>query len=265
MAAQVGVGLVGSGFIAEMHAQAFALSTIASVRAVASRSADRAAAFARQHDIPAWHTDFRELAERSDVDLVCIGAPNDLHRDIAVAAAEAGQARGLREATGPDAGRGRRDDRGLPRARGEAHVRRGDLLRAQVRAGQGARRRGRARRCLPGAAGRAALRPALGLVLGSASGRAAACSWTWAATASSSPAGCTGSRRRESVTAELGTFVHHERTAAEDHAIVTVRFDGQPARPDRDQLGQAGRDGRPGRDRSGRRASPTPTCCAARP
>ena len=91
MAAQVGVGLVGSGFIAEMHAEAFAQSTIASVRAVASRSADRVAEFARQHDIPAWHTDFRELVERPDVDLVCIAAPNHLHRDIAVAAAEAGK------------------------------------------------------------------------------------------------------------------------------------------------------------------------------
>src|SRR5262249_6356508 len=29
------------------------------------------------------------------------------------------------------------------------------------------------------------------------------------------------------VTAEVGRFVHHERTAAEDHAIVTVRFDGR--------------------------------------
>src|SRR5262249_40391655 len=91
MAAQVGVGLVGSGFIAEMHAEAFALSTIASVRAVASRTPDRAAASAGQHGIPAWHSDFRELVERSDVDLVCIAAPNHLHRDITVAAAEAGK------------------------------------------------------------------------------------------------------------------------------------------------------------------------------
>ena len=34
------------------------------------------------------------------------------------------------------------------------------------------------------------------------------------------------SRPPETVTAELGTFVHAERTSGEDHAIVTVRFEG---------------------------------------
>src|SRR5215467_5283299 len=37
---EVGVGLVGSGFIGQVHAEAFSLSTLASVRAVASRSPD---------------------------------------------------------------------------------------------------------------------------------------------------------------------------------------------------------------------------------
>jgi predicted dehydrogenase len=103
---EVGVGLVGSGFIGQVHAEAFSQSAVASVRAVASRSADRAAAFARQWGIPAWHADYRELVERADVDLVCVAAPNWLHRDITVAAAEAGKhvicekplARTLREA-----------------------------------------------------------------------------------------------------------------------------------------------------------------------
>src|SRR6516165_4181514 len=103
---EVGVGLVGTGFIGQMHAEAFALSPAASVRAVASRSPDHAAEFAARWGIPAWHTDYRELAGRPDVDLVCIAAPNWLHRDIAVAAAQAGKhvicekplARTLREA-----------------------------------------------------------------------------------------------------------------------------------------------------------------------
>ena len=103
---EVGVGLVGCGFIGQIHAEAFSLSGVASVRAVASRSPDRAAGFAARWGIPAWHTDYRELAERADVDLVCVAAPNSLHRDIVVAAAEAGKhvvcekplARTLREA-----------------------------------------------------------------------------------------------------------------------------------------------------------------------
>src|SRR5271170_1530836 len=80
----VGVGLVGTGFIGQAHAEAFARSPVASVRAVASRSPDRAAEFAARWGIPAWHTDYRELAGRPDVDLVCVAAPNYLHRDIVV-------------------------------------------------------------------------------------------------------------------------------------------------------------------------------------
>jgi myo-inositol 2-dehydrogenase/D-chiro-inositol 1-dehydrogenase len=88
---QVGVGLVGSGFISQLHAEAFGRSTVATIRAVASRSAERAEAFARRWDIPAWYTEVQELVERPDVDVVCVGAPNALHRDIAVAAAQAGK------------------------------------------------------------------------------------------------------------------------------------------------------------------------------
>jgi myo-inositol 2-dehydrogenase/D-chiro-inositol 1-dehydrogenase len=103
---QVGVGLVGTGFIAQLHAEAFGRSTVAAVRAVVSHSADRAEAFARRWDIPAWCTQVQELVERTDVDLVCVGAPNAQHRDIVVAAAQAGKhvicekplARTLREA-----------------------------------------------------------------------------------------------------------------------------------------------------------------------
>src|SRR5215813_13750714 len=88
---KVGVGLVGSGFIGGVHAETISRSALASVRAVASRSADSAEAFATQWGIPAWHTDYRELVAREDVDLVCVAAPNWLHRDIVVAAAEAGK------------------------------------------------------------------------------------------------------------------------------------------------------------------------------
>lgn len=103
---QVGIGIVGSGFIAAAHAEAFSRLPRATVRAVASRSADRAGEFAARWGIPASLTDFRELAARPDVDVVCVAAPNALHRDITVAAAGAGKhvicekplARTLREA-----------------------------------------------------------------------------------------------------------------------------------------------------------------------
>jgi predicted dehydrogenase len=58
---------------------------------VASRSGAKAADFAARRGIPAALTGFRELAARPDVDVVCVAAPNALHRDIAVAAAAAGK------------------------------------------------------------------------------------------------------------------------------------------------------------------------------
>src|SRR5271165_7083688 len=88
---QVGIGIGGSGFIAGAHAEAFSRLPRATVRAVASRSAERAAGFAARWGIPAWQTDFLELAGRPDIDVVCVAAPNALHRDIAVAAAQAGK------------------------------------------------------------------------------------------------------------------------------------------------------------------------------
>jgi predicted dehydrogenase len=224
MAAQVGVGLVGSGFIAQMHAEAFAQSTIASVRAVASRSADRVAEFARRWDIPAWHTDFRELVERPDVDLVCIAAPNHLHRDIAVAAAEAGKhvvcekplARTLAEADEMIAACQRA---GVKLMYAEEICFAPKYVRAKQLADEGA----------------------LGdvyLVRQGEQHYGPHSDWFWdpqlAGGGVLMDMGCHGIEFARwvygkpgvrSVTAEVGRFVHHERTTAEDHAIVTIRFD----------------------------------------
>ena len=77
----VGIGIVGSGFIAGAHAEAFARLPRATLRAVASRSAGRAAEFAGRWGIPIWLTDFRELADRPEVDVVCIAAPQETGAD----------------------------------------------------------------------------------------------------------------------------------------------------------------------------------------
>jgi myo-inositol 2-dehydrogenase / D-chiro-inositol 1-dehydrogenase len=87
----IGIGIVGSGFVAEFHALAFARLRNTSLRAVASPSPGHAERFAARHAIPFADTDFRRLLERTDVDIVSIAAPNDLHRDVAVSAAAAGK------------------------------------------------------------------------------------------------------------------------------------------------------------------------------
>ena len=49
---EVGVGIVGSGFIAEAHAQSLSQSVSASLRVVASKSEEHAAAFAGRWECP---------------------------------------------------------------------------------------------------------------------------------------------------------------------------------------------------------------------
>lgn len=88
----VRVGLIGAGFIADIHAHAFRHHVhYAEVVAVASRTPGKADRFAAERGIPNAHADYRALLERSDIDLVTIAIPNDLHCQAVCDAAEAGK------------------------------------------------------------------------------------------------------------------------------------------------------------------------------
>ena len=87
----VRVGLVGSGFVTAIHAEALRRVAGAQVVAVASPTPGRAARFAADRGIPHHLDDYRALYDRKDVDLVVLGLPNDLHCAATVLAAEAGK------------------------------------------------------------------------------------------------------------------------------------------------------------------------------
>lgn len=91
MANEVGVGIIGSQFISTIHARALRHCSAARMAGVASPSPGHAEAFAKAHGIPYSCTDYRRLLERSDVDLVVIGAPNRLHCQMTIDAAAAGK------------------------------------------------------------------------------------------------------------------------------------------------------------------------------
>jgi xylose dehydrogenase (NAD/NADP) len=59
--------------------------------AVASRSDDRAAAFASEHDVPRHHGHYEALLDDPEVDAVYVPLPNSLHREWVVKAAAAGK------------------------------------------------------------------------------------------------------------------------------------------------------------------------------
>ncbi len=87
----IGVGLIGSGFVADIHATAFRQVRGAEVVAVASPHRGRCEEFARKHSIPRALDDYRKLLELEEVDLVSLALPNDLHCEACVAAARAGK------------------------------------------------------------------------------------------------------------------------------------------------------------------------------
>src|SRR5690606_21913240 len=99
MARPLNVGMVGYGFMARAHSSAW--SRVANffphlehrpvLRAVAARTADRVSAFADVWGYESVETDWRRLIARDDIDLVDICVPNHMHKEIALAAAEAGK------------------------------------------------------------------------------------------------------------------------------------------------------------------------------
>jgi len=93
MATKVGVGIVGAGFVAHIHARSFARLRDLGVELVAVTAVPigQARSFAEEFGIPHYSDDYHKVLERADVDLVDLCVPNDLHHSFAVAAAEAGK------------------------------------------------------------------------------------------------------------------------------------------------------------------------------
>jgi predicted dehydrogenase len=94
----VNVGMIGYGFMGRAHSNAycqvnhfFDLEHKPVLKAVCARSADKAQDFAGRWGYESVETDWRKLIERKDIDLIDICVPNNLHAEIALAAAAAGK------------------------------------------------------------------------------------------------------------------------------------------------------------------------------
>ena len=91
MEEKVGVGLIGSQFISTIHAEALRSVAGAEVLAVTSPTGGHARDFAAKYDIPHHFTTLDPMLAMDDIDMVVIGAPNYLHCDITLKAAQAGK------------------------------------------------------------------------------------------------------------------------------------------------------------------------------
>lgn len=95
---QLRVGMVGYAFMGAAHSQAwrtvnraFDLPLSAQMSVVCGRDEEKVAAAAARLGWSGHTTDWRELIERDDIDLVDICTPGDTHKEIALAALAAGK------------------------------------------------------------------------------------------------------------------------------------------------------------------------------
>jgi predicted dehydrogenase len=92
------IGLIGYGFMGRAHSNAyrkvgnfFDLEHECVLQAACARDKDKISAFAKQWGYQSVETDWKKLVARNDVDAVDICVPNNLHAEIAFAAAKSGK------------------------------------------------------------------------------------------------------------------------------------------------------------------------------
>ena len=72
-------GIIGAGWIASQFAEDLSLLPNASLKAVASRSAERAAVFAEEFKIPDSYGSWQEMSADPDIDIVYIATHHPFH------------------------------------------------------------------------------------------------------------------------------------------------------------------------------------------
>ena len=95
---KLNIGLIGYGFMGRAHSNAFRkvsnffdLEYEPVLKAVCGRDENKVKAFAKRWGYESCETEWRKLLAREDIDLVDIACPNDMHREIAIAAAKEGK------------------------------------------------------------------------------------------------------------------------------------------------------------------------------
>lgn len=95
---KLNVGMIGYGFMGRAHSNAFRKVSnffdneyAPVLKAACARDAEKVKAFADTWGYESTETDWKKLIERKDIDAVDICVPNNLHKEISIAAAQAGK------------------------------------------------------------------------------------------------------------------------------------------------------------------------------
>ena len=259
MSGKVKVGIIGSQFQAECHCASIQqLGEAMEVVAVASPTKGNAERLARRHGIPRLYTDYREMLRDPEVEMISITAPNRLHARMTIDAARAGKhvvcekplCVTLEEA---DAMIDACAKAGVLLLYAEELFFAPKYVKAKQMADEGAF----------GAfisSSRARSTPARTPIgSGTSNSRAAARSWTSAATASRSAGGSSASRRSRACTRSSRPRSTQERTRGDDEAFTIIEFEGGTVgMVENSWTGPAG--WTTASKCSARRVRPTPTC-----
>ena len=89
----IGIGIVGSGFLAATRARCYAKigSSLATIRGVCSGRRDNAEKYAREYGVPEVFASLEEMLASPQIDMVDLCVPNLLHRSMAEQSAAAGK------------------------------------------------------------------------------------------------------------------------------------------------------------------------------
>lgn len=98
MPKEINVGLIGYKFMGKAHSNAyinmpvfFGAEAVPIMKAICGRDEEGVKQAAKAFRWESYETDWKKLISREDIDLVDITTPNNVHKEMAVAAAEAGK------------------------------------------------------------------------------------------------------------------------------------------------------------------------------
>jgi predicted dehydrogenase len=86
---KIKVGIIGSGFAANLHVKAY--QRCANAEVIAAAAIDNLENFCRQNKIPKGYDDYREMLKKEDIEMVSVCVPNYLHKEVVCDAANAGK------------------------------------------------------------------------------------------------------------------------------------------------------------------------------
>ncbi len=98
MSKALNIGMIGYGFMGRAHSNGynrvpnfFDTEYVPVLKTACARNKEKVQAFADTWGYESIETDWRKMLERDDIDAVDICVPNNLHKEMAIAAAEAGK------------------------------------------------------------------------------------------------------------------------------------------------------------------------------